>query len=194
MDGAVWLSGLMALAGVGFGGLLSARAQDRAFRREERRLWRDARRRTYGEFVAAVRQYRTYVTGPDARIEVWAHPGGGRLVPGIGSEGAACQERMEAAFTAVQMMAPDQETVDKAHLLTSIARRVAVAGAVHGAGQVPGDLDESLFAAERDFLNSVRHDLGLVDLAAVPFPEALARIDAGLMAAYRERIPEHAPE
>ena len=189
MSGAVWLSGLMALAGVGFGGLLSSRAQDRAWRREELRLWRDARRRTYGEFVAAVRQYRLYVTGPDARIEVWAHPGGGRLVPAIGIEGASYQEKMEATFTEVQMMAPDQQIVDKAHLLTSIARRVAVAHAVHGAGQVPSELDESLFTAERDFLNSVRHDLGLVDLEALPFPDALAQIDARLVTAYRDRIP-----
>ncbi len=56
MDIAVWLRGLMALAGVGFGGLLSSRAQDRAWRHEELRLWRHARRTTYGNLVAAVRQ------------------------------------------------------------------------------------------------------------------------------------------
>lgn len=193
MDGTVWLSGLMALAGVGFGGLLSSRAQERAFRREERRLLRDARRGIYGEFVASVRQYRLHVAGPDARIEVWTHPDGSRLVPGIGTEGASYQERMEAAFTEVQMVAPDQETVDKAHLLTSIARRLAIARAVHGARQY-GDLDESLFEAERDFLNCVRHDLGLVDLKAVPFPDALAQIDASLLAAYCDQIPGPAAE
>ena len=185
MDIAVWLSGLMALAGVGLGGLLSWRAQDRAWRREEVRLWRDARRNTYADLVAAVRQYRTYATRPDAHIELWTHPDGRRLVPGIGPEGAKYQETLEAAFTAVQMLAQDQETVNRAHVLTSIARRVAVARAIYGAGAVPSDLDESLFAAETDFLNLARRDLGLFDLNAVPFPETLAQIDTSLIEAYR---------
>jgi hypothetical protein len=189
MSSAVWLSGLIALAGVGFGSLLSSRAQDRAWRREEQRLWRDVRRTTYGDFTAAVRQYRLYVTGPDAWIEVWTHPDGGRLVPGIGPEGAEYQEHMEAAFTAVQMTARIQETVDRAHLLASIARRVAVARAIYGAGHVPSDLDESLFTAERDFLNSARRDLGLPDMNAVPFPQALAQADASLVEAYGQRAP-----
>jgi hypothetical protein len=83
------------------------------------------------------------------------------------------------------MMAQDQETVDSAHFLTSIARRVAVAGAIHGAGRVPGDLDERLFAAEHDFLNRARRDLGLLDMSAVPLPEALDEIDTSLLEAYR---------
>ena len=163
---------------------------------EELRLWRDARRTTYGNLVAAVRQYRSYVSRPGAQVEVWVHPEGTRLIPGIGAEGAEYQEKMEAAFTAVQMTAQDQETVDSAHFLTSIARRVAVAGAIHGAGRVPSDLDESLFAAERDFLNSARRDLGLLDMNAVPFPEALAEIDTSLLKAYRvqSRGPHAEPQ
>ncbi len=187
MDSAVWLSGVLALVGVGLGGVLSLRAQDRAWRREEVRRWRDARRATYAEFVAAVRQYRAFVTGPDVGVEVWSHPDGTRLIPGVAAEGAEHQTRMEAAFTAVQLVAQDQETVNKAHLLSSIARRVAVARAVHGAGRVPSELDESLFIAERDFLNCARRDLGLLTVDDVPFPEILAEIDRPLMEAYRNR-------
>ncbi len=76
MDIAVWLRGLMALAGVGFGGLLSSRAQDRAWRHEELRLWRDARRTTYGNLVAAVRQYRSYVSRPAPRLKCGSTPRG----------------------------------------------------------------------------------------------------------------------
>ncbi|WP_326629898.1 hypothetical protein OIE67_38950 [Nonomuraea fuscirosea] len=194
MDFAVWLSGLMALAGVGLGGLLSSRAQDRAWKREEQRRWRDARRSTYGDFVAAVRQYRLFVSGPDAAVEVWMHPDGTRLIPAIGPGGADYQTKMEASFTAVQMVAQDQETVNKAHFLASIARRVAVARAVHGPGKVPSDLDESLFTAERDFLNSARRDLGLPDMDEVPFPEALADIDDTLTEAYRRQSQGHRGE
>ncbi|MFI9559399.1 hypothetical protein [Nonomuraea endophytica] len=184
MDIAVWLSGLMALAGVGLGGLLSSRAQDRAWKREEQRRWQDARRARYGELVAAVRQYRSFVSGPDTPVEVWMHPGGTRLIPALGPGGAEFQTKMEAAFTAVQMVARDQETVNKAHFLTSIARRVAVARVVYGPGKVPSDLDENLFTAERDFLNSARRDLGLPDMDDVPFPEVLADIDNALRQAY----------
>ncbi|MFI6393949.1 hypothetical protein ACIBHY_43280 [Nonomuraea sp. NPDC050547] len=185
MDITVWLSGLMALAGVGLGGLLSSRAQDRAWKREERRRWQDARRARYGEFVAAVREYRSYVSGPDTAVEVWTHPDGKRLIPALGPGGAEHQTKMEAAFTAVQLVARDQETVNKAHLLAGIARRVAVARVVHGPGKVPSDLDESLFTAERDFLNSARRDLGLPDMGEFPFPEVLTDIDDTLRQAYR---------
>ncbi|MEV0611725.1 hypothetical protein AB0I81_00255 [Nonomuraea sp. NPDC050404] len=187
MDIAVWLSGLMALAGVGLGGLLASRAQERAWKREEQRRWRDARRTAYGEFVAAVREYRSFVSRPDARVEVWLRPDGTRLIPAIGPEGAEHQTKMEASFTAVQMVARDQETVNKAHYLAGLARRVAVARAVHRPGQVPGDLDESLFTAEHDFLNSARRDLGLLDMDEVPFPEALSAIDDTLREAYRRQ-------
>lgn len=91
MDAAAWLSGLLALAGVGIGGLLSAWAQGRAWKREQMRQWRDARRGAYGRLVAAVRQYRGYVAGPDAEVELWLRPDGSRLIAGIGAAGAAYQ-------------------------------------------------------------------------------------------------------
>ncbi|GAA3773643.1 hypothetical protein GCM10022225_71550 [Plantactinospora mayteni] len=60
MDAAAWLSGLLALVGVGIGGLLSAWAQGRAWKREQMRQWEDARRGAYGRLVAAVREARLY--------------------------------------------------------------------------------------------------------------------------------------
>jgi hypothetical protein len=185
MDIAVWVSGLTALLGVGLGGLLSSRAQDRAWRREEQRRWQEARRTAYGNLVAAVRQYRSYVSQPDTQIDVWTHPSGERLVPGIGGEGTTVQAAMEAAFTTVQMMARDQETVNQAHLLTSVARRVAVGRAIHGPGRLHVDLDETQFRAEHDFLKSARRDLGLHDMTTVPFPRTLTEIDARLLADYQ---------
>ncbi|MFD9005159.1 hypothetical protein ACFV0T_30130 [Streptomyces sp. NPDC059582] len=101
---------------------------------------------------------------------------------------------MESAFTEVQLIAHDQETIDRAHLLTSIARRIAVARAVHGAGGVPSDLDESLFVAERAFVNSARRDLGLRSVNAPPFPDALWQIDVDLLQAYRDRNPGSPPD
>ncbi|MFF5477182.1 hypothetical protein ACFY5C_07550 [Streptomyces sp. NPDC012935] len=194
MDVAVWLTGLTALAGVWFGGMLSSRAQDRAWQREEARIWREARRATYGGLVAAVRQYRTYVMGPHAEIEVWTNRTNHRLIPGIGADGARFQEGMEAAFVNVQLMARDQETIDHAYFLTSIARRVAVARAVHGAGQVPEDLNESLFMAERAFINSARRDLGLANVRESPFSVELRQFDARLQRAHRDHDPDSTSE
>ncbi len=194
MDLAVWIAGLTTLAGVGLGGALTSRAQERAWKREDARAWRDARRATYGGLVAAVRRYRGYVAGPQADVEVWFHPDGERLVPGIGTDGAAHQDAMESAFTEVQLTARDQHTVDHAHLLTSIARRVAVARAVHGAGHVPSHLDEALFTAERDFLNAARRDLGLHPVDASPFPDTLHHIDRELLQAHRAQPPTAPPD
>ncbi|GAB3828450.1 hypothetical protein ACFPIJ_47365 [Dactylosporangium cerinum] len=187
MDAAAWLSGLLALAGVGIGSLLSAWAQGRAWKREQMRQWQDARRGAYGRLVAAVRQYRGYVAGPHAEVELWLRPDGSRLIPGIGTAGAGYQEAMETAFTDVQLLAQSQDTVDRAHFLTSVARRIAVARAVHGPGRVPVELDERLFTAEREFINGVRRELGLFNIDATPLVGELEDIDAALYTAYRNR-------
>lgn len=73
MDATVWLSGLTALAGVGLGGLLSFRIQERARLHQERQAWRETRRVNYASLVAAVRQYRLHVLDPHSFIEIRVH-------------------------------------------------------------------------------------------------------------------------
>jgi hypothetical protein len=101
---------------------------------------------------------------------------------------------MEAAFVNLQLMAQQQETIDRGYLLMSIARRVAVARAIHGAGQVPEDLFQRLSTAERAFINSSRRDLGLADVAESPIPVELRQFDARLQRSHRDLGPGPMPE
>ena len=190
MDLAVWLSAPLTLVGVWLGGFLSSRAQDRTWKREQSQLSRDVRRAVYSRLVATVRQYRSYVVGPHAQVDVWLwdDPGGRRLAPGIGADGATYQEAMEASFTEVLMVAEDQETIDRAHFLTGMARRTAVARAIYGSDQIPNNVDGALFVAERSFIECARRDLGLPVMDRDPHPRSqeLIDIDAHFMRAYRD--------
>ncbi|NYD51813.1 hypothetical protein BJY14_007796 [Actinomadura luteofluorescens] len=178
----------MALIGVGLGSLLSSRAQARAWERDEMRRWRDVRRTAYGDFLAAVRQYRSYVTGPGSRVNVSLHPDGRRLVPGIGQEDSEYQEKMEAAFAAVQMVAQDQDPVDAAHLLTRMARRTAVASAIPGAEAVREDIEQRFFSAEHDFLIAARRSLDLRPTSIAFTRDGLGRVDSRLVEIYQGQL------
>ncbi|MFF7680115.1 hypothetical protein [Actinacidiphila glaucinigra] len=83
-----------------------------------------------------------------------------------------------------------QETIDRANLLAGTARRIAVARAVYGAGQVPARrFGREAVRGRRVVLNAARRDLGLPDMTAPPFPEALTQFDAMLKAAYGSGEP-----
>lgn len=56
------------LAGVALGGVLSARAQSQAWRRQEAERSVRERRRSYADFLAAARVWRATVMSPEARI------------------------------------------------------------------------------------------------------------------------------
>ncbi|MGW1717909.1 hypothetical protein [Streptomyces sp. NPDC002156] len=93
----------------------------------------------------------------------------------------------------VQLMAEEQDTIDRAYILISIARRCAIARAIHGAGQVPENLYYRLSSAERAFINSARHDLGLTEVRESPIPLELREFDAGLQRAHRDLGPDSPP-
>ncbi|MGW0756168.1 hypothetical protein ACWD1Y_06725 [Streptomyces sp. NPDC002814] len=187
MDVAVWLSGLTALGGVGLGGLLSFRMQERARLHQERQAWRETRRVSYASLVAAVRQYRLHVLEPNAYVEIRPHPNGLRFIPILRAEGVKSQESMEAAHTEVNIVARGAEVADAAHLLTTIARRVAIARCVYGVENVPAFIEEHYFKVERAFVNSARRDLELSAEDMSRLPEIVAEIDIRLMDAFRER-------
>jgi hypothetical protein len=114
MNGYVWLSPLVALLGVLLGGYQSSRSQTRAWNQEETRRWRESRMATYGDFVAAVREFRTYVVRPDTQIRVVALSDRMRIAPGFEGEGTTRYQAVEAMLARVKMVARDQATLDAA--------------------------------------------------------------------------------
>ncbi|BCB73696.1 hypothetical protein GCM10022251_79940 [Phytohabitans flavus] len=179
MNANVWLSPLVALIGVMLGGVLSSRVQARAWKQEEMRRWRESRMATYGDFVTAVRSFRTYVLRPDSLIEVIALNDGVRMTPGFEGEGTFQYQAVEATLARIKMVAQDQATVDTAVRHLRIARRFAVARAVYGLDQIPRDLNDLLFRTELGFVNAARTELGLPDVASLTYPDEVATTTRG---------------
>jgi hypothetical protein len=70
------------LLGVLIGGWLSIRNQDRLWRRDSARQWRDIRLTAYTKFLAAFRAYVAFASEPTAKITAVPHPRiSGELMP-----------------------------------------------------------------------------------------------------------------
>ncbi|MGC4837647.1 hypothetical protein ACLQ3D_24415 [Micromonospora vinacea] len=72
------------------GGWLTVRAQDRLWRRDQDRQWRDIRLNAYTDFIGAVREYVAHVLNPAARITAVPRPRDpGDLMPFFDDEAVA---------------------------------------------------------------------------------------------------------
>jgi hypothetical protein len=150
------------LAAVLLGGWLTVRTQDRLWRRDHARQWRDIRLKAYGDYVTAFRQYIAFTLEPAAKIVAVPHPRRpGELMPFFDSDGRPYKERLEATKTQVLLVAESQTTLDAARRLLLHARRVAADRATHEVGQVPSETFERLWRAERSFVAAARQELGV---------------------------------
>jgi hypothetical protein len=163
------ITGLVALVGVVLGGWLSLRNQDRMWQREHQRQWRDIRLSVCNEFLAANRRYVAYVLDPGASITAVPHPREpGRLMPFFNETGRPYKEALEAGFTAMRLVTQRPETVRAGVLFVNCAREVAAARATLSEADIPSQAFERLWAAEQDFINAVRAELGLTAMPRQP--------------------------
>ncbi|MER6441310.1 hypothetical protein ABT275_33740 [Streptomyces sp. NPDC001185] len=163
------ITGLVALAGVALGGLLTLRNQDRAWQREHQRQWRDIRLTMCNEFLAANRRYVAYVLDPRASITAIPHPREpGSLMPFFDETGRPYKEALEAGFTAMRLVVERPETVRAGVTFVNRAREVAAARATRSEADIPSETFDSLWKAEQDFINAVRGELGLASMARQP--------------------------
>ncbi|MFJ3667279.1 hypothetical protein ACIPSE_12565 [Streptomyces sp. NPDC090106] len=157
---------LVALVGVALGGWLSLRNQDRMWKREHLRQWRDIRLSACNEFLAANRRYVAYALDPEASVTAVPHPREpGRLMPFFNEAGRPYKEALEAGFTAMRLVAERPQTVRAGVSFVNCAREVAAARATLSEADIPSHAFERLWSAEQDFINAVRTELGL---AAIP--------------------------
>jgi hypothetical protein len=68
------ITAVTTLLAVALGGWLTIRAQDRLWRRDNRRQWRDIRLTAYTGFLTAFREYVAYVLQPPVRVVAVARP------------------------------------------------------------------------------------------------------------------------
>lgn len=116
----------LALLGVLLGGWLSIRNQDRLWRRDHARQWRDIRLNAYKEFLAAYRQYIAFAVEPTAKISAVPHPRSpGVFMPFFDEVGRPYKERIDSASIAARLVSESPETTNAIVRLSRCARDVA---------------------------------------------------------------------
>lgn len=96
------------------GGWLTVRAQDRLWRRDQERQWRDIRLNAYTDFIGAVREYVAFILNPAARITVVPRPRDpGDLMPFFDDVGSRYRERLESTKTALRLVAGRPDVVER---------------------------------------------------------------------------------
>ncbi|WP_156161959.1 hypothetical protein [Nocardia vulneris] len=156
------MSALAVLCGVVLGGWLSTRNQDRQWRRDHQREWRDIRLSAYHDFVAAYRQYVAFALEPSARISAVPHPWiAHELVPYFDEVGRPYKERLESAWTGARLVFDSVETADAGLRVLTSARQVAAARANHGSEEIPPALFRELWRSQDTFVAAARKEMGL---------------------------------
>lgn len=152
------------LGAVVLGGWLTTRAQDRLWRRDNRRQWRDIRLAAYTGFLTAFREYVAYVLQPPVRIVAVARPRSPNdLMPFFDEKGTPYKERLEATKTALRLVSGRANVVQASSALVRQARLLAADRAAHDVDTIPPERFDQLWAAERAFVLAARDELGLVD-------------------------------
>jgi hypothetical protein len=160
---------IVTLLGVALGGRLTLRNQDRLWRRDHARQWRDIRLSSYSDFLSAYRQYIAFALDPGAHITATPHPRKpNEVMPFFDETGRPYRENLEAAMMAIRLVSERRETSDTAKDLVDHARRIAAARAAHSEHDIPHELFDQLWRAHHKFLVAARHELDLSNI----WPEA----------------------
>ena len=144
-----------ALVGVMVGALLNARVQRASWERQESTKSIRDRRTTYAAFVAACREWRTTVLGPDVRIlpasSVSRQPH---------ADGGQARTQVVRYRAEIGLVAHATATVHAAAALMLAVGQLSEVRARHEAGHVPERFVEACRQAEREFNRIARAELG----------------------------------
>lgn len=159
------ITAVVTLIAVLIGGWLSFYNQDRTWRREHSRQWRDIRLAIYQDFLSAYREYLAFIQDPAAKISAVPHPRrSDDMMPFFDSDGMPHKERLEATRMAVNLVSEFPETTDALLHLMRRVRNLAGARASYSPTEIPQDLWEAVFAAHNKFVIATRKELGLVEI------------------------------
>jgi hypothetical protein len=156
------ISAATTLIAVMLGGWLTVRAQERLWRRDHQRQWRDIRLEAYMKYLTAFRQYVAYVLRPDTRVAAVPRPRQShRPMPIFDETGSPYKERLEATKTALRLIASQPRVVRACNVMIRYARQLAEERATHDIDAVPPECFQDLWSAEREFVLAAREELGL---------------------------------
>jgi len=107
------ITAAVTLLAVVLGGWLTVWNQDRIWRREYARQWRDIRLSAYQEFLSAYREYLAFIQDPNSKITAVPHPRRpDELMPFFDANGRSYREKLESARTGVTLVSQEPETRD----------------------------------------------------------------------------------
>ncbi|NJC83634.1 hypothetical protein [Planosporangium mesophilum] len=150
------------LVAVVLGGWLTVRAQDRLWRRDHQRQWRDIRLATYTDFLTAFRAYVAYVLQPTAKVVVVPRSRPPYdLMPFFDEKGSMHKERLEATKTTLRLVSGRHRVVQASNAMIRHARSVAADRAMSEVDRIPPERFQRLWSAEREFVLAAREELGL---------------------------------
>jgi hypothetical protein len=150
------------LIAVVLGGWLTTRAQDRLWRRDHQRQWRDIRLAVYTNFLHAFREYVAYVLQPAARVVAVPRPRPPNdLMPFFDEKGSVYKERLEATKTALRLISGRPGVVQASNMMIRHARSLAADRATSEIDSISPERFERLWSAEREFVLAAREELGL---------------------------------
>jgi hypothetical protein len=149
-----FLSVTGALVGVTLGSLLNGRMQRASWEHQENTMSMRDRRATYAAFVAASREWRATVLGPDVPIlrasSVSRQPH---------ADGGQARIQVVRYRAEIGLMAHTAATVQAAAALMLAVGRLSEVRASHEAGQVPEPFIQACRDAEREFNRAARAEL-----------------------------------
>ncbi|NKE59964.1 hypothetical protein FXN61_25455 [Lentzea sp. PSKA42] len=144
------------------GGWLTLRAQDRLWRRDQDRQWRDIRLNTYTEFINAFREYVAFLLQADAHISAVPRPRApGDAMPFFDETGTKYKERLESAKTSLRLVTEQAGLIRASSAMVHQARKLAASRATRSVDELPSAEFDALWAHEREFITHARTELGL---------------------------------
>lgn len=159
------ITAAVTLLGVALGGWLTVWNQDRVWRREYARQWRDIRLSAYKDFLSAYREYLAFVQDPSSKITAIPHPRRqDELMPFFDADGRPYREKLESARMGVTLVSQEPGTRDAVFLLMRRVRAIAAARASKPPTEMADELFPNLFAAHNAFVSAARKELGLPDI------------------------------
>ena len=127
------LSAATTLIAVVLGGWLTVRAQDRLWRRDHQRQWRDIRIEAYTRYLTAFREYIAYILRPATKVQAVPRPRRPQeFMPFFDETGSPYKERLEAEKTALRLIAVGPRVVRACNLMIRCARALAADRATCG--------------------------------------------------------------
>lgn len=174
------VTALVTLSAVVLGGWLSLHGQNRSWKRDHARQWRDIRLTAYVEFVAAYRNYVAFAVEPEAQIKSVPHPRRpGEYMPFFDEKGRPYKEKLEATRTAARLVADCEDTATAIARLVNLSRQIAATRAVSAVDAIPPEMFDELWSAERVFLIAARRELGLPEIKLAINPDIVPELQPG---------------